>query len=139
MPTVSFAGLRTGHQYTIHQLAKHWGYADYHALARGVVTPRGQNVIILFMTEDKERWAKGAQYTGDSTFGSYVIYDGPEDHFAEERMIHHETTGDQIHLFHRTRAGEPYTYMGELRFVDAEKHRARPTRFTFQLLRTILA
>lgn len=137
MPTVSFAGLKPGHRYTIHDLAAHWGYADYHALARGVVTPRHQNVIILFMTEDKARWAKGAQYT-DSTWGDYVLYEGPEDHFAEERMIRHETLGDQIHLFKRSRAGEPYTYEGELRFVDAERHRTSPTKFTFRMLRALL-
>ena len=34
-------------------MAKLWGYATFHALARGVVTPRGTHCIILFVQEKK--------------------------------------------------------------------------------------
>ena len=30
-----------------------WGYASFHAIARGVVTPKDDNKIVLFVTEEK--------------------------------------------------------------------------------------
>lgn len=36
-------------------LAKLWGYKSWHAIGRGVVTPRGQSRIVLFVTRIKQK------------------------------------------------------------------------------------
>ena len=52
--TVSFSEIKIGQTYTRPKLAELWGYAGYQALARGVVTPKDDNKIILFVTEQKQ-------------------------------------------------------------------------------------
>lgn len=50
---ISFAQVERGRSYSRHQLAELWGYAGWEALARGVVTPRADNKIILFVNQKK--------------------------------------------------------------------------------------
>jgi hypothetical protein len=51
---ISFANISKGATYSRQVLAELWGYASFHAIARGVVTPRGDNKIVLFVTEEKQ-------------------------------------------------------------------------------------
>ena len=55
------------------------GYTGYQALARGVVTSRGDNRIILFVTEDKQAFQE--QYE-DRLSGDTLQWEGPTDHFV---------------------------------------------------------
>jgi hypothetical protein len=70
-----------------------WGYAGYQALARGVVTPRADNKIILFITKDKPQWLE--QYEDDLA-GNVLHWEGPSDHFAEARMVAASEEGDEF-------------------------------------------
>ena len=53
--SVSFSEVTVGGPYSRNNLADLWGYASYHAIARGVVTPRDDNKIVLFVTEQKQK------------------------------------------------------------------------------------
>jgi hypothetical protein len=51
---ISFAKITKGATYSRQVLAELWGYSNFHAIARGVVTPRDDNKIVLFVTEEKQ-------------------------------------------------------------------------------------
>ncbi len=57
-----FEKIRKGGSYSRPQLAELWGYASFHAIARGVVTPQGKNKIILFVTEEKQAFQEQYQH-----------------------------------------------------------------------------
>lgn len=95
---VSFDSLYPGENYTRHDLAKAWGYAGIEAISRGAVTPANDNIIILFVTKRKR--PEDIQYR-DELVGTVLLWEGPNDHFAEDRMINHVERGDEIHVFYR--------------------------------------
>jgi hypothetical protein len=51
---VDLSSLTIGTKYTRPELAKRWGYASHAAFSGGVFTPKGQNLIILFVTRIKQ-------------------------------------------------------------------------------------
>ena len=126
---VSFDRIAIGSTYDRRELAELWGYAGIEALQRGVVTPRGGNKIILFVTENKNPDA--TQYQ-DRLFGNTLEWEGPNDHFAEERMINASANNDEIHLFHRMNPNEKFTCCGRFTMSDVQRHTDRPSRFTLQ-------
>src|SRR3712207_3948142 len=87
---VSFDTIVVGETYSRNELAELWGYASMHAIARGVVTPRDDNKIILFVTREKQ--ASSEQYE-DELSGGKLRWEGPNDHFAEDRMLAAAQTG----------------------------------------------
>ena len=126
---VSFSSIRIGQEYDRYDLADVWNYAGIEALQRGVVTPRGDNKIVLFVTENKK--AEATQYR-DRLVGDILEWEGPNDHFAEDRMITAATSTDEIHLFHRINADDKFTYCGRFSVSDVQRHTDRPSRFTLQ-------
>ena len=127
---VSFDLLKIGEVYSRNFLAKTWGYAAYQALARGVVTPKGDSKIILFVTADKQEWIQ--QYT-DKLQGDVLIWEGPNDHFAEDRMLRMKNSGEEIHLFFRARHHTDFIYYGKIDVENATIEAKRPSQFTFRL------
>lgn len=127
---VTFNNITRGNQYSRPQLAEMWGYAAYQALARGVVTPRKDNKIILFVTEEKQSFQE--QYN-DHFDGKILHWEGPTDHFAEDRMINAERIGDEIHIFHRKRHHSDFKYLGQARVVEFKLEKGRPSRFTLEI------
>ena len=79
---VSFADIKVGSAYSRGDLVRLWGYAGVEAISRGVVTPRDDNKIVLFVTLDKD--ADAEQYE-DELVGSVLLWEGPNDHYAEDR------------------------------------------------------
>jgi hypothetical protein len=130
MPKVDFNAVRVGSLYTRDQLATVWGYASFHALARGVVTPAGDNKVILFVTENKS--ADRTPYR-DRLRGSVLEWEGPTDHFAEDRMLGAPQNGTEIHLFYREEQRDPFEYLGQCRVVDCERHSTRPSSFRLRM------
>lgn len=128
---ISFTNIVIGVQYSRPELAEVWGYETYHALARGVVTPREDNKIILFVTEEKQVSATAYE---DSLAGDRLYWEGPNDHFAEERMLKANEKDEEIHLFHRSKHHADFIYLGRLRVVNCERFSNRPSCFTFELL-----
>lgn len=128
---VSFARLRKGQTYSRNELAILWGYRSYHAIARGVVTPRGDNKIILFVTEEKQSSLE--QYK-DRLSGDTLDWEGPTDHFAEDRIVSADASGDEIHLFHRERHHSNFVYLGRVSISRHTPRTGRPSYFRFQVV-----
>lgn len=127
---VSFAQIKTGKSYSRNELAKLWGYSSMHAIARGVVTPKDDNKIILFVTHEKQ---SGAEQYEDELSESELRWEGPNDHFAEDRTLAAKQTRDEIHLFYRERHHTNFVYQGQLEVADYTRHTDRPSRFIFKL------
>ena len=127
--SVSFEGIQVGSKYTRHDLAALWGYAGIAAISRGVVTPQDDDKIILFVTRQKRQ---GDTQFHDELVGSVLLWEGPNDHFAEGRMLNHQQTGDQIHVFYRELHEEPFTYVGPMTMYCGQRFTDRSSRFVFQ-------
>jgi hypothetical protein len=127
---VTFQNIRVGQKYSRPQLADLWGYGGYQALARGVVTPRGDSRVILFVTEKKQTFQE--QYE-DRLTGNILQWEGPTDHFAEDRMIAAQENGNEIHVFHRERHHSDFTYLGRAAVLDVERGFGKPSRFRFTI------
>lgn len=127
---VSFDLIKIGEEYSRNFLAEVWGYAAYQALARGVVTPKGDSKIILFVTAEKQDSLE--QYK-DKLIGEYLHWEGPNDHFAEHRMIYARSLSQEIHLFYRAIHHSKFIYFGEVQVVDVEVETKKPSRFVFHL------
>lgn len=123
---VSFEKIGIGNSYSRPQLAKIWGYSGYQALARGVVTPSNDNKIILFVTFDKPDYIE--QYK-DELRGETLHWEGPTDHFVENRMINANKSGDQIHVFYRERHHSDFVYEGKYIVANYTLNSNKPSIF----------
>ena len=123
---VSFEKIAVGSSHSRPELARIWGYSSYQALARGVVTPKEDNKIILFVTFDKPEYSK--QYK-DELKGGILHWEGPTDHFAEDRMINAKRPGDQIHVFYRERHHSAFIYEGKFSIFTYTLHSNKPSLF----------
>ncbi len=130
MPQVTFDRINLDGTYTRNTLAELWGYAGFEAIARGVVTPANDNKIILFSTGNKRDHDEPYH---DALSGGVLDWDGPNDHYAEQRMVDAAQAGDEIHLFFRDEHHAEFTYHGQLRVQAVTRHTDRPSRFTFAL------
>lgn len=128
---ISFEKIAIGATYSRQTLADLWGYASFHAIARGVVTPRGDNKIILFVTEEKQSSAE--QYV-DRLSGNILEWEGPTDHFAEDRVLNADRVGEEIHLFHRERHHSDFIYCGRLKVLSYILNTDRPSHFKFLVI-----
>ena len=112
------------------RLPKGHGYSGYRVLVRSVVTPRNENKIILFVTKDKEDSQE--QYI-DKLKGNVLHWEGPADHFAEERIIEAEKSGDEIHVFYREHHRMGFMYLGQAKLLLFSKNVSKPSKFQFGL------
>lgn len=128
--SVTFTEIKVGLSYSRNELADLWGYSGYQALARGVVTPKEDNKIILFVTAKKQ--ISSEQYQ-DELDGNRLKWEGPNDHFAEDRIIHAVANGDEIHLFYRERHHTDFVYFGQLDLLEYELSLDRPSKFIFKI------
>lgn len=129
---VSFAHIKKKGLYSRPQLAKLWRYASYQAIARGVVTPKASNNIILFVAE-KKQWSL-EQYR-DRLRGNTLEWEGPTDHFAEDRMLAASVSGDEIHVFYRERHHSDFVYLGPVEIVGFTRRTNESSASRFQLSR----
>lgn len=131
MPHVTFESIQLLGSFSRPALAQLWGYSGYQALARGVVTPAGQRLIILFVTKDKQQHLE--QYS-DRLEDGRLYWDGPTDHYAEDRMVAASSKRDEIHLFYRERHHSEFAYHGRLSVEEVTRNTDGPSRFVFQLV-----
>jgi len=127
---ISFDTLTVGQEYTRPELADIWGYHGYQAISRGIVTPKDDNKIILFITHEKQSFME--QYE-DSLVGNMLAIDVPAGHFAEDRMLQAADRGEEVHLFYRDRHHSPFRYCGQIDLVDSQIHLDRPSNFHYRL------
>lgn len=127
---VNFDAIQIGAQYDRPQLAELWGYEDYHAIARGAVTPAGTQFIILFITREKQ--VQQTQYE-DHLENGILDIEGETNHVADARIINAAGQAHQIHLFYRDRHHMSFTYYGQIHLSRHERHEDSPSRFTFRV------
>ena len=126
---VSFDGFNIGYSYDRPALAELWGYKSWAAIGKGVVTPAGQSVIVLFITKDKQETLPQYQ---DAFDGDVLRMEGEDRHRSDERLINADENGDDVHLFYRERHHAPFTYQGKIVLESFERSNARPSRFVFR-------
>lgn len=126
-----FDELKIGNKYTQIELAEIWGYKSYHAIRRGIVTPKDKNIIILFITEQKISYA--TQYQ-DNLDGAILHMQGENKHGHDNRLLN-SAENDEVHLFFRLRHHMPFEYMGEVCLTDFKINIDIPSLFTFKLLK----
>ena len=127
---VSFDRLKIGNPYDRPELARLWGYASFHAIAKGIVTPRSTPYIILFITREKQEFQ--TQYENHLENGILEI-EGKTNHSADARLIKAAAAGDQIILLYRDRHHMPFTYYGQVHLMRYEVHTDSPSRFSFRV------
>ncbi len=129
--SVSFAQIPVGSVWPRKELATLWGYQSFHAIARGVVTPAEDKKIILFVTQEKQ--ASATDYK-DVLRADILEWEGPNDHFAERRMLVAKEKGEEIHLFHRDLHHTDFTYLGQLQIVSVDLRSNMPSKFVFEVV-----
>ena len=129
--TVTFNKIHIGSTYSRNSLALLWGYKSFHAIARGIVTPQNDNKILVFITEEKQ--ASARQYI-DSLKGKILETEGPDDHFAEQRIASAGANGDEIHLFHRKKHHTDFTYKGQMKLLQLQTRPDNPSHFKYEVL-----
>lgn len=125
---VTFDGLLVGEVYDRKELAWRWGYRAWNAIGRGIVTPAGDNKIILFVTREKQ--AAQHQYQ-DHFEGDTLHMEGETNHAADQRLVSAAAAGDEIHLFYRDRHHADFTYYGRINLREHELRPDAPSLFVF--------
>jgi 5-methylcytosine-specific restriction protein A len=132
MPVVTFDRLALGEVYDRRELATLWSYAAHNALNRGVVTPAGDNKIVLFVTHEKQR---GQTQYEDYFEGDRLHWEGETSHANDNRVVNATSAGDEIHLFYRDRHDIDFTYFGQIALVEHTIYPDRPSQFVFDTRR----
>lgn len=127
---ITFGQTNVGSTYSRKDLAVLWDYKSFHAIARGIVTPQRDNKIIVFVTEEKQ--ASARQYV-DTLKGNMLETEGPDDHFAEERIAAADAIGEELHLFHRQKHRADFTYKGRMKLVELLLRTGAPSHFKYQV------
>jgi putative restriction endonuclease len=125
---VDLTQLFIGHEYDRPTLARLWGYRSYNAISRGVFTPRDQDIIVFFVTNEKQEAL--TQYE-DRIDADVLFWEGEQGHGSDARI----TAGrDSIHVFYRERHHSPFVYEGRALLRSHLLRHDGPSKFTFQLI-----
>ena len=116
--------------YSRQEIAEELGVKSQHALWRGVFTPKGNRLIFLFVTREKQR--SQTQYQ-DNVFGSTLVWEGEKKHRSDQRIVEAEQKGDQIILFFRARHHRRFIYFGQIYLEKYELRTERPSHFVFKI------
>lgn len=122
--------LTVGQAYERKTIASLLGYADFRAIAKGVVTPSGSNLIILFVTKEKQ--ASLTQYR-DFIDSGFLFWEGESRHGTDERIGKAAENEDEIVLFFRNRHHSPFIYMGQVFLTEFVNRFDKPSEFIFSL------
>lgn len=130
MRTIQMDKLKINHSYTRKELAELWGYKDYNAIRRGIFTPAGSHLIILFITRDKDKEA--VQYQ-DSFDGKLLKMQGEVKHSNDKRLekILKKESDEEIYLFYRETHQTPFIFEGKMRITKALLYQDRISEFEF--------
>jgi len=125
---IDFTNIILGKEYDRPTLAKMWGYQTFHAISRGVITPQGKSVIILFITKEKQETL--TQYE-DHIDKDILFWEGEKEHRSDGRIISRK---DLIHVFYSERHHSNFTYQGRADLKFYKIYSDRPSKFSFQLI-----
>lgn len=125
---VDFSTIVLNAEYDRPTLASLWGYESHHAISRGVVTPKGQNLIILFITREKQETL--TQYE-DHIDADILFWEGEKQHGSDQRIA---AKADVIHVFYRERHHSNFIYKGRAVLKHYHLFKERPSKFVFHLI-----
>lgn len=125
---IDFSGLIVGSQYDRPYLAKIWGYQSFNAISRGVFTPANQNIIVLFVTREKQQAL--TQYE-DHVEQDTLFWEGEKGHGSDKRIIEKK---DTIHVFFREKHHSDFIYEGRAVLQRFHLFSDRPSKFSFTLI-----
>jgi putative restriction endonuclease len=128
---VSFNALKIGKSYDRNVLTELWGYKGRQAISRGVITPANSNIIVLFVTKEKQR--SSTQYV-DYISDGFLYWEGEEKGKNNNRIIEANQNNHPIHLLYRYRHHTDFIYMGLVKLVSYIEHTDSPFKFIFQLI-----
>jgi len=83
------------------------------------------------VTEEKQAFQEQYQ---DRLSGNELAWEGPTDHYGQDRILSSSSSSDEIHLFHRDKHHTDFTYMGRLKLIDYKLHCDKPSTFKFQVV-----
>lgn len=126
-----FDSLKLFNEYDLKTLADLWGYQSYDAIRRGIVTPAGSNIIILFITLSHA--SEATKYT-NSREGSVLHMCGELKHGNDDRIIANVNhPQDAFYLFLREEEKAPYKYYGPVTLTNAKRNITDPSLFDFKI------
>ncbi len=123
-----FSSFVIGKEYDRPTLASLWGYESFHAISKGVVTPKGKDFIILFITKEKQESL--TQYE-DHIEQDILFWEGESGHGSDKRII---SKRDIIYVFFREKHHSNFIYEGRADLRGHKLFHDRPSRFTFHLI-----
>lgn len=129
--TTNFKNIYIGQEYDRPFLTKEWGYKGFQAISRGVITPKDEDTIILFVTKDKQ--SALTQYH-DYIDDNYLHWEGEEKHTSDQRIKLSQKNNDKIHLFYREIHHTNFIYMGEIILINIQEKTNSPSEFIFKIL-----
>jgi len=127
---ISFTNINCGEQYSRKELADIWGYKDFHAIARGIITPKGSNYLILFITKEKQ--SIQFQYA-DILENGILRIEGETNHSADSKIINASQNGRHIQLFYREIHHTTFIYYGEINLIKHVENKELPSKFIFSV------
>ena len=127
---VSFVNLNVGDFYSRNKLADLWGYDGYQAISRGVITPKKTNIVVLFVTMEKQ--SSLTQYS-DYISDDYLYWEGEEKGGSNQRIINSGLNKDSIHLFYRHRHHQDFEYKGLVIMETFVLSEIGPAKFVFKI------
>lgn len=128
---VRFDNLTIGASYDRPRLARLWELGGFQALGRGVYTPRGSNLIVLFVTREKQQCL--TQYR-DFLKDDLLFWEGEDGHGNDERVANASQVGDEVHLFYRERHHSDFIYHGRIILTHLVRHTNKPSEFVFKVV-----
>lgn len=126
---ITMESLLLGEIYTRKELADLWGYENEKAISRGIITPKGSKIIILFVTRIKQK--NFIQYK-DYFEGDLLYMEGEKQHGSDNRIIQAGAAGEKIYLFYRERHHQPFVYYGLIQLISFTRNTPSPSEFVFQ-------
>ena len=115
--------------YTAKQLASLWGYKSHHALVKGVFHPKGSDILILFVT--KERQPGSTQFKNELR-GNMIKIEGADKHGTDQLLLANQGQDkDKIYLFYREKHTLPFTFLGRVHLVQSFIYTDKSSEFEF--------
>jgi len=119
-----------GNKYERTYLAELWGYKDYHAIARGVFTPKNDNKIIIFITYEKQSTLVQYGDYYDSQNG-LLFMEGENKHTNDKKLIDLE---NEVYLFYREKHHSAFVYYDRIYPSSWEINTGDiPSKFVFSI------
>jgi putative restriction endonuclease len=125
---VDFFTILLNAQYDRPTLAELWGYESHHAISKGVITPKGQNIVVLFITKEKQK--NLTQYE-DHIDEDILFWEGEEKHGTDLRIA---SGKDTVHVLYRERHHSSFVYKGRAALKHHQLLTNRPSKFVFHLV-----